>query len=233
MAQLSGRKFVSRILQLEVVSDDAKHVLVITRDDSPSGLTKLTVRKAWESLWGSDGPVFTLEPTQLGTIGMALSGADASWDVESVKRVKYDSFMADDPDPKPDPNRPDCSQLDIERAKAANMTEQAALIKAEMVLDHSRDKHVTGDVTGCPSCENKHITPALGGSDDRPKPEPFDYRYTPSDHLVGDDDDPENAGNTRYRPGLICDRCATHSFERTEIESGVCFCGGRINETRY
>lgn len=46
-----------------------------------------------------------------------------------------------------------CSQLDIERAKAANIAEEKDLLAQTLIVQHMDDKHIREFVVGCSKCE--------------------------------------------------------------------------------
>ena len=155
MAQLGGRSIRTLVTSLEALSDDGQFVLMF--DTSGETGTVVKTRRPWESTWGSELPTFTLDRRSSQMLAKVLTGDDASYQRVDLEGIATSDFRGENPDTSAAAEaqakadyEARCTELDIERARAAN-------IQQEFILDHSRDKHVTGDVPGCPSCEAKVI----------------------------------------------------------------------------
>jgi len=143
---------------LELLSDDGEHVLML---DSVDGLggggVTFKTRRPWESAWGSH-PTFTVNSRDADLVAKLVANQDAKYVERQLANIVTSDFSGKDPNPPEDEAakleyEARCTELDIERARAAN-------IQQEFILDHSRDKHITADVTGCPTCEAKVIPSA-------------------------------------------------------------------------
>lgn len=173
MAQLGGKSVRTLITSLEVLSDDGQHVLMFdTLDGLGGGGVKIRVRRPWESAWASDAPTFTLDKPDGEILSKIVGNLDAHYQRMTLDTITPTDFTGTNPDVANEAEvarrvEERCSQLDIERAKAAN-------IQQEFILDHSRDKHVRGDVPGCPSCEAKVIASVLPESPSTPSDDDVD-----------------------------------------------------------
>ena len=154
MAQLGGRTIRTLVTSLEALSDDGKLVLMFDREES--GNVRIRTRLPWESAWANNGSSFQLGARNARLLGKLFESSDVSYSRSELDEIETSDFTADAP---PDSDaaaqaqadyEARCTELDIERARAAN-------IQQEFILDHSRDKHITADVPGCPSCEAKVI----------------------------------------------------------------------------
>lgn len=154
MAHLTGRSIKTVINTVEIVSDDTSQVISINRHED--GSVSLTIRSAYKSNWDTSSQ-FSVSKADASLLGIALSGNDAQYVTEKVKSIPSASFKVDNPNPEPDPNKPDCTQLDIERAKAENLKEERELLALSNERDHALDKHVGAVIPGCPACERKYI----------------------------------------------------------------------------
>ena len=153
MAQLGGKAVRTVITQLELLADDGSFVLML--DAITDGGAALKVRRPWESTWGSY-PTFTITRRDADIVAKLIAGQDGNYVRTQLDELPTSDFTGVDPNPPEDvaaqaEYEARCTELDIERARAAN-------IQQEFILDHSRDKHITADVTGCPTCEAKVIT---------------------------------------------------------------------------
>jgi hypothetical protein len=161
MGNLGGLAFKTLITQLEVTSDDSTKVLVISRGPE---FTTLSIREPWERDWESSGPKFSVTNEDIQMVIAAISGEDSQWRLK-YNQVTATRFAYDNPAPKADEEAQRCAQLDIERARAANVAEERELLRAKLAYDHSHDLHVTRDEDNCPTCEAKHPVQKLTGED--------------------------------------------------------------------
>jgi hypothetical protein len=155
MATLAGRAIRTVIHSLEVVSDDSQTVLMLDR--GTDGSVVLKIRKAHEDSWSATGPRFNVVQSDAAILAQAINGSDVQYSRKAVEEVPVADFRLPNPEPVEDPNKPDCSQLDIERARAENLREEREVLADQFRLDHSRDKHYSANVVGCPTCEAKVI----------------------------------------------------------------------------
>jgi hypothetical protein len=139
------------IPQIEVVSDKQDGVLVIMHDENKA---TIIVRKPWESTWNATGPTFTIDKKDVPVITAAMAGGDAEWTMRD-RAITTSTFEAPDINEEAVAKEVEarCSQLDIERAKAANIAEEKDLLTQTLVVQHMDDKHIREYVSGCPKCE--------------------------------------------------------------------------------
>ena len=161
MAQLTGKNIRTEIKQLEIVSDDGKRVITI--EQTSDGNVQLIERDANDEPWAWDGrTIYTLESDQRTLVTTAISKADASYYRDRLDKVVSTRFQI--PQPVVEEVKEDCSPIAVADAQAAAaLTEKEARIEAvkfEMRLDHTRDRHVSADVEGCPLCDAKVIPSA-------------------------------------------------------------------------
>jgi len=166
MAQLTGKNIRTEIKQLEIVSDDGKRVITI--EQTSDGNVQLIERDANDEPWAWDGrTIYTLESDQRTLVTTAISKADASYYRDRLDKVVSTRFQI--PQPVVEEVKEDCSPIAVADAQAAAaLTEKEARIEAvkfEMRLDHTRDRHVSADVEGCPLCDAKVIPHVLDGWD--------------------------------------------------------------------
>lgn len=154
MASLMGLRKRLTVPQIEVVSDKHDGVLVIQHNEQ--GAT-ITVRKPWEATWNASGPSFTVEKKDVPVIVAALQGGDAEWTMRD-RIIPTDTFTAEDVNEAAVAKEVEarCSQLDIERAKAANIAEEKEALTLALKVQHMDDKHITRSVDGCPICEMRY-----------------------------------------------------------------------------
>ena len=153
MSQLVGKAIVTRIIGLDVVSDDGKHVLRVMQDGDK---VKLVERDADDSPYGWTNRItYTLEDTQKNLVALAVRNGDAQYDRTALDKVSSTQFQIEQPEPIEEPKE-DCSPIAIADAQAAAaLVAKEARIEAvqfEMRLDHTRDKHYNSTIEGCPLC---------------------------------------------------------------------------------
>lgn len=165
MGHLTGAAVTRLLKSIEVVSDDHQRVLRFQPRDSGGAL--ISIRDATDSQWSyKDFAVLT--PQDAKVVSAILNGGDLShtYGVEEVvTNVQTSAHTLPKPEEAKAEGEGDCTPLDIERAKAANLQEAKQLVQLEMERDHSLDRHVTGDVPGCPACERK-VIPSWDRSDE-------------------------------------------------------------------
>jgi hypothetical protein len=171
MAQLGGKSIRTTIQSLEVLSDDGKQVLMF--DTLESGV-KIRVRAAHESPWGSH-PTWMVSKSDAEILAKIVGGHDAQYNLSALTAITSSDFTADDVtgaaiDAAVEAR---CSQLDIERAKAANIAEEKDLLVKTLVVQHLDDKHMTASITGCELCEEADRQ-ARNPFTDEALDEPFD-----------------------------------------------------------
>lgn len=151
---VTGKTTRETIESIEIVSDDMTQVMVLERDGDN---LRIKMRDATGSRW--DLKEFAkLTPRDRQAVGVIFDGGQIqSWQRTYLDDITDQSFSMPKPPEPEDEATGDCTPLDIERAKAANLEEERANIALQMELDHSRDKHVTADVPGCPACDRKYI----------------------------------------------------------------------------
>ncbi len=137
------------------------------------GGVKFRTRNPWDSAWGSAQATFTVNKPDADILAKLVGNQDASYQRSTLDAIDATDFHGTNPNEVNEEAvarevEARCAQLDIERAKAAN-------VQQEFILDHSRDKHITADVPGCPSCEAKVIpsAPIERSSDDLEEELPF------------------------------------------------------------
>jgi hypothetical protein len=162
MAQLTGKNIRTEITQLEIVSDNGKRVITIEKQYD--GSTKLIERDANElPYYGQNRTEYTIEPEQKGIIALAITQLDATYDRSKLDKIATTRFQIEQPEPEK-VEEENCSPIAIADAQAAAaLTAKEARIEAvkfELRLDHTRDRHVSADVEGCPLCGAKVIPSA-------------------------------------------------------------------------
>jgi hypothetical protein len=155
MSQLVGKTVVTKITGLDIVSDDGKHVLRVTQNGDT---IQLVERDANDSPYGwKDRITYTLDGSQQTLVSLAVRNGDAQYDRGALDKITSTQFQIEQP--KVDEPTTDCSPIAVADAQAAAaLVEKEAKIEAvkfEMRLDHTRDRHITADVEGCPLCEGK------------------------------------------------------------------------------
>jgi hypothetical protein len=159
-ARLGGRTIRTIITQLEVLSDDGSLVAMFDRGEDGSVL--LRTRLPHESPWKSETPRFSITKNDALTLGHLLMSADAQYRRVVIDEIDSSDFTAPAPEtPEPSGTTADCTQLDIERARAQNITEERELLRLSNIRDHSLDKHIGSAVEGCPSCDER-VRPGHG-----------------------------------------------------------------------
>lgn len=162
MAQLTGKTVRTEIRQLEIVSDDGKRVITI--EHANNGDTQLVERDANDEPWAWDGrTTYTLKANQRDLVTTAINKSDASYYRERLDDVPVTRFQIEQPKAE-EPEPENCSPIAIADAQAAAaLTAKEARIEAvkfELRLDHTRDRHASADVEGCPLCDAKVIPSA-------------------------------------------------------------------------
>ena len=164
---VTGKTTKETIESIDIVSDDMTQVMVLERDGED---LRIKIRESTGSRWDAK-PFTRLSGREQNAISVIFGGGQiSSWQRSYLEDVSDQSFSL----PKPETVEPDatgdCTPLDIERAKAANLKEQREIIELEMERDHALDRHVTGDVPGCPACDRKYIPRSraddMGGDED-------------------------------------------------------------------
>lgn len=170
MAALAGRSVHTRISELEIVSEDEQNVLRIQH--TSDGGTTLMARKAWDSRWESFAS-WSIKQGDVSVVAAAITGSDVSWDRTSIDAISATSFKRDAPDNVEkaveealNAEKGRCSELDIERARAANLVEQRDILRVQMLVDHANDKHIHAAYEGCPKCEDNMALATPRGFDD-------------------------------------------------------------------
>jgi hypothetical protein len=158
MAQLGGKAIRTTIQSLEVLSDDGKQVLMF--DTLESGV-KIRVRQPFESPWGQH-PTWVVSKADAEILAKLVGGHDAQYNTTTLAAITSSDFTGEDVrgDAIEKEVEARCSQLDIERAKAANLAEEQANLAMQLRIQHLDDKHPQ-DVEGCTLCENR-IRPGHG-----------------------------------------------------------------------
>jgi hypothetical protein len=132
MAQLSGKRQRTVVDMIEVIMRDrenGEHVLVINRNESDKTVT-LMVRRPWEGTWDYSGGKATLDNAEAGVISSILTGGDMTYRLDTLKAIDYTSYSAENVNAAAVEREVEarCSQLDIERAKAANLREEKEVL---------------------------------------------------------------------------------------------------------
>lgn len=159
MGHLTGARTKREITQVEVVADDSQRVLRFRA--SESGSFSIEIRDATASEWSYES-FATLDKDDATIVARVMSGGIIAYDAE-FDRVKAigDAHSLPKPEDVKGPMDGDCTPLDVERAKAENLREAKELVQLEMERDHALDRHVTGDVPGCPACDRRVIPSAM------------------------------------------------------------------------
>ena len=157
MSQLTGKIVRAEIKQLEIVSDDGKRVITI--EPRSDGSTKLVERDANDTPYGwQNRTEYTLEDEQKTVVTLAILHNDASYDRPALDKITSTRFQIPQPEPEK-VEEENCSPIAVADAQAASAlaVKEARIeaVKFEMALDHSRDRHASGDVNGCPKCDAK------------------------------------------------------------------------------
>jgi len=167
--RLGGRRARTLLTSLELLSTEETDVLAFARNDN--GSITVQSRKTYESAWAANGPRYEIKAEDARVLGSLLRSEDQSHMTSRIDQIDVSSFEGREPDEVIEARLRekvgDCTELDIERAKAANLAEQRKVVELEMERDHSLDRHVTGDVPGCPACDRKVIPSATPGGWDR------------------------------------------------------------------
>jgi hypothetical protein len=155
MGHLTGARTERKINSIEVVSDDSQRVLRFSVNEN--GSVTIASREAIESDWDAK-PIAIIDKDDAAIVATILNGGGVSSYSAIGKRIEAVSVSGHTL-PKPEevkgPMDGDCTPLDIERAKAANLKEERELVQLQMERDHQLDHHVRADVPGCPACERK------------------------------------------------------------------------------
>lgn len=178
-ARLGGIATRTQITSLELLSDNGEQVLMLDRQEDGSIIVK--TRKPHESAWGSNGPRYEVKASDARLLGAMLTSTDQRYNNHVIEDISTVDFTAPEPEDVIEARLRekvgDCTQLDIERAKAANLTEEKANLLLRLATDHANGKHEDGWYgEGCTACENR-IRPGYGdGSlreqDDEPNTDP-------------------------------------------------------------
>lgn len=168
MAHLTGARTERKINSIEVVSDDSLRVLRITT--TGTGTATIGIREATESEW-STKTIATIDKDDAAVVATIFNGGtihDYGGLRTRVDGVLTSPFSLPKPEEVKGPMDGDCTPLDIERARAANLLEERQNIQLQLERDHALDKHITADVKGCPACE-RAIRPGYGDGSLRPQ----------------------------------------------------------------
>jgi hypothetical protein len=153
MSQLTGKSTRTEITRLEIVSDDSKRVLAISKEGDK---IKLIERDANDNPYGWENRIiYTLDAEQKKLVGIAILTTDAAYNLKELDKISITQFQIPQPEPEKEPIA-DCSPIAVADAQAAAaLVAKEARIEAvqfEMRLDHTRDKHAYEHVEGCPLC---------------------------------------------------------------------------------
>lgn len=166
-AQLSGRQVRTLVTELELLSNDETLVLRFGRNED--GSIVISTRKPHEDYW-TMGTQFSVGSKDARFLGLLLKSEDVSYGRAALDEIPAAHVKREKPadvlEAELREKIGDCSELDIERAKAANIAEEKELLLLQLKRDHSLDKH-NPRVDGCPSCENE-IHPGHGDGSLRP-----------------------------------------------------------------
>lgn len=165
MAHLTGAKTKNTLDSIEVVSDDSLRVLRFRH--SEGGEFFIETRDATESDWNYKSFAL-LRGEDANVIASVLRGGDLNlYGAPKIEGISKTAHTI--PKPEDDkPAEPDCSPLEVEQAKAANIEKQRQVVELELERDHAKDLHVGAMVPGCPACDRR-ISPGYG---DGSLPEP-------------------------------------------------------------
>jgi hypothetical protein len=162
-SKLGGRSVRTLITSLEVISDDQKHVLMLDRGEN--GDVTVKVRFAYENYWSASGPVFSVDDKDARVLGSLLRSEDQHHYTRFLDEIETSKIQREKPreviEAELATKPAECTELDIERAKAANIAEERRNIELSMERDHALDKHVGFRIDGCPACE-RQISPGHG-----------------------------------------------------------------------
>lgn len=165
MAQLGGKNVRTLLTSLEVLSDDGKTVLMLdSADGLGGGGVKIKTRKPFESTYNYDLPTWTITKKDAETLAKVITNGEVKYMMSTIEGIVEADFTAEDVNGAEVEKQVEarCSQLDIERAKAANLVEESALLSKQLVVQHMDDKHTTSDAPGCEMCENRQRSTTLG-----------------------------------------------------------------------
>jgi hypothetical protein len=179
MGHLTGAATERQLTSIEIVSDDGQQVLRIQPDDHG---VKVSIRDATESQW-SYKDFARLDTADAKLIAAVFEGGriDHRYGIEDVLGgIPTQHHSIPKPEAAKAEGEGDCTPLDIERAKGANLQEAKQLLLLELGRDHALDRH-NSDVPGCPACETR-IRPGFGDGSLRPGD-------TDREHVVADDGD--------------------------------------------
>jgi hypothetical protein len=200
MARLEGRNTRTVFTNLEIVSDDGMRVISI---ETSAECTHLFERDANNNPYGWQNRVkYTLDPDQRALVAKAISPVDVSYERKEIEKISSTRFQIPQPEPEVIEEE-NCSPIAIADAQAAAalVAKEARIeaVKFELRLDHTRDKHWSADVEGCPLCDAKII------------PQRAANKIPPATNYIDlPEDDPENDiaphslfpedGNDTYTP---------------------------------
>jgi hypothetical protein len=185
MAQLGGKSVRTLVTSLEILSDDGTVVLMLdSMDGLGGGGVKIRTRKPWESTWSGSLPMWSIAPRDAEIVSKIVANSDAQYNRASLDAIDSSDFRGENPDTADEAKieaavEARCSQLDIERAKAANLIEEKVLLAQQLVVQHYDGKH-DRDVDGCVPCEDRTRSVTLGA--DMPWDAPATHgTYDPDD----------------------------------------------------
>lgn len=160
MGQLTGISKRTTVQYIEVVADDSSAVLMIsTHGDRVTLQTRLPHEDRWSH---AKTPEFTIQSGDKSLLASIINGADVSWQRTKLDEISGAAFSLPNPNPEPDEDEQRrCAELDIERAKAANLAEEKALLQTRMSVDHINNKHGNYEIAACELCEMR-IRPGRG-----------------------------------------------------------------------
>jgi len=161
MAHLGGKSIRTVVTSLEVLSDDGKMVLML--DGSGDGVV-IKTRKIHESTYAYDLPRWTVTKRDTEVLAFVITNRDAQYSATQIAEISSSDFEGENVDAAEVEKQVEarCSQLDIERAKAENIREEAELVKRQLVVQHMDDKHISADAPGCEMCENRYRSTTIG-----------------------------------------------------------------------
>jgi hypothetical protein len=147
--------------------------------DSADGLggggVKIKVRKPFESTYNYDLPTWTVTKKDAETLSKVMLNGEIKYMIQTVEGIVETRFTAEDVNGAEVEKQVEarCSQLDIERAKAANIAEEKDLLAKTLVVQHMDDKHLKTSIIGCEICEENIRSTTLGypfpGDTDEPR----------------------------------------------------------------
>ena len=144
-AKLGGRSVRTILTSLELLSDNGEQVLMFDRQEDGSIVIK--ARAPYETAWASSGPRFEVAKYDAILLGGMLQSSDQQYNSSRLENIDSQDFKAPEPEEVIEARLRekvgDCTELDIERAKAANLAEQRRNI--ERCMDSNRQRRNESD----------------------------------------------------------------------------------------